>query len=66
LAVGEAKAMAVKMGIEGAYSHTWTISAIQVHPKAMMVCDEKAIQELSARTVDYFRDIEDRIKKDLW
>jgi glucosamine-6-phosphate deaminase len=66
LAVGENKAIAVKMGIEGAYSHTWTISAVQAHPKALIVCDEKAVQELSARTVDYFRDIEDRIKKDIW
>lgn len=66
LAVGEVKAMAVKMGIEGAYSHSWTISAIQAHPKAMMVCDAKAAQELSARTVNYFRDIEDRIKKEIW
>jgi len=66
LAVGEGKAMAVKMGVEGAYSHTWTISAIQAHSKAMVVCDEKAAQELSARTVDYFRDIEDRIRKDIW
>lgn len=66
LAVGENKALAVKMGIEGALSHTWTLSAIQTHPKAMVVCDEKAVQELSARTVDYFRDIEDRIKKEIW
>jgi len=66
LAVGENKAHAVKMGIEGAYSHMWTISAIQVHPKAMVVCDEKAIKELSSRTVDYFRDIEHRIKTELW
>jgi len=66
LAVGENKAMAVKMGIEGAYSHACTISAIQVHPKALVVCDEKAAQELSARAVDYFRDIEDRIRKDIW
>jgi len=66
LAVGENKALAVKMGIEGAYSHMWTVSAIQAHPKAMVVCDEKAVQELSARTVDYFRDIEDRIRTELW
>lgn len=66
LAVGENKALAVKMGIEGAYSHMWTISAIQVHPKAMVVCDEKAVQALSSRTVDYFKDIEQRIKEDLW
>ena len=66
LAVGENKAMAVKMGVEGAYSHAWTISAIQAHSKAMVVCDEKAAQELSSRTVDYFRDIEDRIRKDIW
>jgi glucosamine-6-phosphate deaminase len=66
LAVGENKMMAVKTGIEGAYSHACTVSVIQVHPRAMMVCDEKAVQELSARTVDYFRDIEDRIKKEIW
>jgi len=66
LAVGESKMMAVKTGIEGAYSHACTISVIQVHPRAMMVCDEKAVRELSARTVDYFRDIEDRIRKEIW
>lgn len=66
LAVGENKMMAVKAGIEGAYSHACTISIIQAHPRAMMVCDEKAVRELSARTVDYFRDIEHRIKKEIW
>jgi glucosamine-6-phosphate deaminase len=66
LATGRNKADAIKMGIEGAYSHTCPISIIQAHPKALVVCDEAAIQELSTRTVDYFRDIEDRIKKDLW
>jgi len=66
LAVGENKAMAVKMGVEGAYSHMCPISVIQVHPRAMMVCDKKAVQELSARTVDYFHDIEDRIRKEIW
>ena len=51
LAFGHNKARALAAGIEGGYSHQWTISALQVHPKGIIVCDEDATDELkSART----------------
>ena len=33
----------------------WTVSAIQQHPKAMIVCDEDATMELKVKTVRYFK-----------
>lgn len=58
LATGPKKARAVQMGIEGAYSHVWTISALQTHPKGVLVCDEAACGELKVSTYRYFKDIE--------
>jgi glucosamine-6-phosphate deaminase len=36
----------------------WTISILQMHPKAIIVCDEDATDELRVGTVRYFKDIE--------
>ncbi len=36
----------------------WTISALQMHPKGIIVCDEEATDELKVGTVKYFKDIE--------
>jgi glucosamine-6-phosphate deaminase len=36
----------------------WTISALQMHPKGIIVCDEEATIELKVGTVKYFKDIE--------
>ena len=36
----------------------WTISALQLHPKAVIVCDEDSTEELKVGTVKYFKDIE--------
>jgi len=36
----------------------WTISCIQLHPKAVIVCDEDATNELRVATVRYFKEIE--------
>ncbi len=58
LATGPKKARAVQMGVEGAYSHVWTISALQTHPKGILVCDEDACGELKVSTYRYFKDIE--------
>ena len=58
LATGPKKARAVQMGVEGAYSHVWTISALQVHPRGILVCDEDACGELKVSTYRYFKDIE--------
>ena len=58
LATGPKKARAVQMGVEGAYSHVWTITALQTHPKGILVCDEAACGELKVSTYKYFKDIE--------
>lgn len=36
----------------------WTISALQLHPKGIIVCDEEAVGELKVGTYRYFKDIE--------
>ena len=55
---GHGKARALQNGIEGAVSHMWTISALQTHPKGIIVCDEDATAELKVSTYKYFKDIE--------
>ncbi len=58
LANGHNKARALAKGVEGSYNHQWTISAIQVHPAGIIVCDEEATDELKVGTYKYFKDIE--------
>lgn len=58
LATGYQKARAVKEGVEGAYSHVWTITGLQVHPKGILVVDDAAASELKVSTYRYFKDIE--------
>ena len=58
LATGSDKAQAVQATLEGPVNHTWTISALQMHPKAMIICDDNAILDLKVRTLRYFQDIE--------
>ncbi len=58
LALGAKKAAAVKQCVEGAYSHAWTITGLQVHPKGILVVDEPAAEELKVSTYRYFKDIE--------
>lgn len=55
---GHNKARALKHGVEGAVSQMWTISALQLHPHAVIVCDEAACAELMVQTYRYFKDIE--------
>lgn len=55
---GHGKARALYHAVEGAVSHMWTVTALQMHPKAIIVCDESATAELKTETVKYFRDIE--------
>lgn len=55
---GHNKARALKHGVEGAVSQMWTISALQMHPKAIIVADEAACGELMVNTYRYFKDIE--------
>ena len=58
LALGAKKARAVQHCVEGSYNHVWTISALQIHPKGIMICDEPAAEELKVSTYRYFKDIE--------
>lgn len=55
---GYNKARALKHGVEGGISQMWTISALQMHPKALIVADEDACMELKVSTYRYFKDIE--------
>ncbi|MFC6276550.1 glucosamine-6-phosphate deaminase [Psittacicella hinzii] len=58
LATGINKAQAIKQAVEGSVNHLWTISALQMHKHAMIVCDENACNELTLKTFKYFREIE--------
>jgi glucosamine-6-phosphate deaminase len=55
---GHNKARALKMVVEEGVNHMWTVSALQMHPKGIIVCDDKATVELKVGTVNYFKDIE--------
>ena len=58
LAVGHKKARALCHAVEGSFSHAWTITALQIHPKGIIVCDEAATDDLKVSTYKYFKDIE--------
>jgi len=58
LAQGYNKAMALQQAIEGSVNHMWTISALQLHPRSIMVCDENATLELRVKTARYFKELE--------
>lgn len=55
---GHGKARALRHGIEEGINHMWTISALQLHPHGIIVCDEDATAELKVGTYKYFKDIE--------
>ncbi len=55
---GYKKAIALQKCIEEGVNHMWTDSALQLHPRAIIVCDEEATAELKVKTVNYFKDIE--------
>lgn len=52
------KARALRQVVEGGISHMWTVSMLQLHQHAILVCDETATMELQVETVKYFKDIE--------
>jgi len=54
---GHNKARALYHAVEGSINQMWTISALQLHPKAIIVCDEDATAELKVETYKYFKDI---------
>jgi len=58
LATGQSKAVALEKCIEQGVNHMYTLSAIQMHPCAMLICDDDATGELRVRTVRYFKGLE--------
>ncbi|AJQ98339.1 MULTISPECIES: glucosamine-6-phosphate deaminase [Hafnia] len=65
LVTGHAKAQSLQAAVEGSVNHMWTISALQLHPKSVIVCDEPSTMELKVKTVKYFRELEAENMKNL-
>ncbi|MBQ4765561.1 glucosamine-6-phosphate deaminase [Pectobacterium versatile] len=65
LVTGRNKAQALQAAVEGNVNHMWTISCLQLHAKAIMVCDEPSTMELKVKTVKYFRELETESMKNL-
>ncbi len=55
---GHQKARALSKVVEEGLNHMWTVSALQMHPKGIIVCDDASTVELRVGTVNYFKDIE--------
>jgi glucosamine-6-phosphate deaminase len=58
LVSGMNKARALHHAIEEGVNHLWTVSCLQLHAKAVLVCDEDSTMELKVGTVRYFNEIE--------
>lgn len=58
LITGHNKAQALQAAVEGSVNHLWTVTALQLHPKAVLVCDEPSTGELKVKTVKYFSELE--------
>ena len=55
---GHGKARALRHAVEEGVCQMWTISALQMHPRGIIVCDYDACDELRVGTYKYFLDIE--------
>lgn len=58
LSFGPKKSRALRDAIEGPCSHTCTVSALQLHPDGIIVCDEAAFGECKLNSYKYFKSIE--------
>ena len=58
IVTGHRKARALRHAVEEGINHLWTLSALQMHKKGIIVCDEPATAELKVGTYKYFKDIE--------
>lgn len=63
LVTGYNKALALQACVEGPVNHLWTVSALQLHRRAVVVCDEPATQELKVKTVKYFKQLEQNVAR---
>lgn len=59
LVTGASKALALKECMEGGVSQLWPITALQLHPRTLIVADEEACVELRVRTYKYFKELQD-------
>jgi glucosamine-6-phosphate deaminase len=59
LAKGISKANAIANAIEGAVSGLWPVTALQMHNKVVIVCDDFATYNLKVKTIRYFEGVED-------
>ncbi|MDR0895062.1 MAG: glucosamine-6-phosphate deaminase [Prevotellaceae bacterium] len=55
---GHSKARALRHAVEGGITQMWTISALQLHERGIIVADDPATDELKVGTYRYFKDIE--------
>ncbi|MDL2282401.1 glucosamine-6-phosphate deaminase [Parabacteroides sp. OttesenSCG-928-G06] len=55
---GHNKARALQQAVEGSVNQMWTITALQLHPKGIIVADEAACADIKVGTYNYFKDIE--------
>lgn len=55
---GENKSQALMQTVEGAVSQFWPVTAIQLHDKSIVVCDEEAVSDLKVKTYNYHKFIE--------
>lgn len=58
IVTGSAKASALMKSIEQGVNHMYTLSALQMHKRAVIVCDTNATSELRVQTVRYFNGLE--------
>ena len=58
IASGNNKANALHCAVEGSVNHMCPLSILQMHPHALIVCDEDAASILKSSTVRYFNDNE--------
>ena len=58
IASGDQKSEALQGAVEGSVNHMCPLSILQMHPHAIIACDEDATSKLKASTVRYFNDNE--------
>jgi glucosamine-6-phosphate deaminase len=60
---GYKKARALQNVVESGINHMWTLSSLQLHPNAIIVCDEEATMELKVGTVKYFKETSKKLSE---
>lgn len=65
LCTGAQKALALQQAVEGGVNQMYTITCLQTHPRAIIMADSPAVDELKVKTYRYFREIEESNMKDL-